>query len=118
MSGVTSAIQTQLGTCMKMGVSNTVTADTTLTPSTYKFCGATVTEHGYLSGVTSSIQTQTNNLAPKSNPTFTGTVSIPGATCTAVLNFPNTMTLAQTLQVLELFFIQIQKQVMTGMGLE
>ena len=68
-----------------MGVSNTVTADTTLTPTTYKFCGATVTELGYLTGVTSAIQTQLNNLAPKASPTFTGTVTVPGLTSTGKL---------------------------------
>ena len=47
-----------------MGMSNTVTADTTLTPSAYKFCGATVTELGYLRGVTSAIQTQITACAP------------------------------------------------------
>ena len=47
--------------------------------------------------MTSSIQTQLNNCAPKANPTFTGTVSIPGASFTAVLNFPSTMTLATDL---------------------
>ena len=35
------------------------------------------TEIGYLNGVTSAIQTQLNALAPKADPTFTGTVTIP-----------------------------------------
>ena len=38
---------------------------------------ATATEAGFLSGVTSSIQTQLNARAPLASPTFTGTVTIP-----------------------------------------
>lgn len=37
----------------------------------------TATEAGYLSGVTSAIQTQLNLLAPKASPTFTGTITTP-----------------------------------------
>lgn len=37
------------------------------------------TEIGYLNGVTSGIQSQLNDKAPVNNPTFTGTVTLPGA---------------------------------------
>lgn len=37
----------------------------------------TATEQGYLSGVTSAIQTQLNAKAPAANPTFTGTITTP-----------------------------------------
>ena len=39
--------------------------------------GVTTTELGYLSGVTSAIQTQLNTKAPTASPTFTGTVTLP-----------------------------------------
>ncbi len=39
--------------------------------------GLTVTEIGYLDGVTSAIQTQINTKAPTASPTFTGTVILP-----------------------------------------
>ena len=51
----------------------------------YTFCGATPTQIGYLNGVTSAVQTQINNLAPKASPTFTGTVTVPGLTSTGNL---------------------------------
>lgn len=41
------------------------------------------TEIGYLNGVTSGIQTQLNDKAPINNPTFTGTVTLPGNPSTA-----------------------------------
>lgn len=37
----------------------------------------TATEAGYLSGVTSALQTQLNLLAPKASPTFSGTITTP-----------------------------------------
>jgi hypothetical protein len=39
--------------------------------------GVTGTELGYVSGVTSAIQTQVNTKAPSASPTFTGTVVLP-----------------------------------------
>lgn len=42
----------------------------------------TSTEIGYLDGVTSNIQTQIDSKAPLSNPTFTGTVTLPNNTVT------------------------------------
>jgi hypothetical protein len=62
LTGVTSAIQTQLNN--KQAVVTDVSD----------------TEIGYLNGVTSAIQTQLNDKAPKANPTFTGTVSLPSGT--------------------------------------
>jgi microcystin-dependent protein len=38
-----------------------------------------LTEVGYLTGVTSAVQTQLPNKAPLNNPTFTGTVTVPNA---------------------------------------
>ena len=43
------------------------------------------------------MQTQLNNCAPKANPTFTGTVSIPGATSTGLITFANSMGLGTDL---------------------
>ena len=40
--------------------------------------GVTSTELGYVSGVTSGIQTQLNGKAPIASPTFTGDVNMPG----------------------------------------
>jgi len=42
--------------------------------------GASLTEIGYLSGVTSAVQTQINAKASTSSPTFTGTVTLPSDT--------------------------------------
>ena len=61
LNGVTSAIQTQLNN--KQGLVS----------------GVSDTEIGYLDGVTSAIQTQIDAKAPVNNPTFTGTVMLPGA---------------------------------------
>lgn len=41
---------------------------------------ADVTEINYIDGVTSAIQTQLDAKAPSANPTFTGTVTLPGTT--------------------------------------
>ena len=48
-------------------------------------------------GATSGIQTQIGNCAPEVSPTFTGTVSIPGAPSTGVINFRTTMALGADL---------------------
>jgi len=75
-----------------------------LTYATIKVGGAAIgsvtnTEIGYLSGVTSAIQTQIDTKAPLASPTFTGTVTVP-ATITsgsAVITLPtSTATLATT----------------------
>jgi hypothetical protein len=50
------------------------------------------TEIGYLNGVTSGIQTQINDLAPKADPTFTGTVSAANLTLSGDLTVNGTTT--------------------------
>lgn len=87
LSGVTSAIQTQLNLLApKASPTFSGTITTPLTASRALVTGAsselavsavTATELGYVSGVTSAIQTQLNLLAPLASPTFTGVVSIP-----------------------------------------
>lgn len=57
----------------------------------------TSTELGYVSGVTSSIQTQLGNLAPKANPTFTGTVTADTINTTSIIDANSLIT--ETLQV-------------------
>ena len=57
-------------------------------------CGTLTCTTGTLGGNTIATTNQIPSLtgyATLASPTFTGTVSIPGATCSAVLNFPNTM---------------------------
>jgi hypothetical protein len=50
------------------------------------------TEIGYLNGVTSGIQTQINDLAPKADPTFTGTISAASLTLSGDLTVNGTTT--------------------------
>lgn len=109
VSGVTSAIQTQLNNKASTALSNlaSVAVNMTLVSDTdntddlgttviawkdvflkgaLKSGGttlATITELGYLTGVTSAIQTQLNLKAPLASPTFTGTVTIPDGTVAA-----------------------------------
>ena len=73
------------------GVQN-LTGNLSLNDNSFTFSGAKPSQIGYFSGLTSSIQTQLSNCAPKASPTFTGTVSIPGATFTGVLTFPTSVT--------------------------
>lgn len=96
VSGVTSAIQTQLNT---KAPSTSPTFDTSATfsyatLSTVPYFDAsknlisssvTPTELGYLSGVTSALQTQLNLKAPLASPTFTGTVGAAAVTATGKL---------------------------------
>lgn len=97
LSGVTSAIQTQLNdkaaTSALGGLAPTnnptFTGNVTL-PSTTTIGELSSTEIGYLSTVTSDVQTQLNakadsgtvasTYAPLNNPSFTGTVSLPSTT--------------------------------------
>ena len=65
---------------MKLGGSNTITSNITLTPTTMKFSGASPTEIGYLSGVTSAIQTQLNTCAKLAGAAFTGAITVNGNT--------------------------------------
>lgn len=87
LSGVTSAIQTQLNgkQATIIGGASTITASN-LTASRALASDAsgkvavsavTATELGYLSGVTSALQTQLNAKANLASPTFTGTVTSP-----------------------------------------
>lgn len=87
LSGVTSAVQTQLNAKAPSAsptFSGTIT--TPLTASRAVALGAsselvasatTATELGYVSGVTSAIQTQINAKAPSASPTFSGTITTP-----------------------------------------
>lgn len=84
LSGVTSAVQTQLD-----GKEPTVslTANRALQSSAggaLEASSVTSTELGYVSGVTSAIQTQMDTKAPTANPDFTGEVDL---TDQAQLNF-------------------------------
>ena len=101
VSGVTSAIQTQLAAKAPLAsptFTGTVTAaaitDTGLTANTALIAGVggalssssvTSTELGYVSGVTSAIQTQLGTKAPLASPTFTGTVNGAIATFTGAV---------------------------------
>lgn len=72
LSGVTSAIQTQLNGKAATSHTHTVSNISDLT--------ATATELNYTDGVTSNIQTQLNAKANLAGPTFTGTVVLPSTT--------------------------------------
>jgi len=87
VNGVTSAIQTQLDSKMTAitGAATTIVSnDLTANKALISTAGGKVavstttnTELGYLSGVTSAIQTQFSSKASAASPTFTGTVTIP-----------------------------------------
>jgi hypothetical protein len=83
-----------LGFTAASTASPTFTGTVTL-PATTSIGPVTATELGYISGVTSSIQTQLNARATSASPTFTGTVTIP----TAAVN-TNTTQAASTAFVL------------------
>lgn len=88
VSGVTSAIQTQLG-AKAPSASPTFTGTSTfsaLTATTVPYLDSskaltssavTPTELGYVSGVTSALQTQLNAKSPSASPTFSGTITTP-----------------------------------------
>lgn len=66
----------------------------------------TSTEAGYLSGVTSAIQTQLNAKAPSASPTFTGTVTLPATVTGAsaqVITLPTSTSTLATLGLTETF---------------
>jgi len=73
LNGVTSAIQTQLDDKSTASKTETLTNKTLTSPKINEDVAltATATELNYVDGVTSAIQTQ--------NPTFTGTVTLPGS---------------------------------------
>jgi hypothetical protein len=52
----------------------------------------TNTELGYLSGITSAVQTQLNAKAPLASPTFTGTVTVPAAVTSSAAELTITAT--------------------------
>lgn len=87
LSGVTSAIQTQLNgkqATITGGASTITSANLTTsralvsdTSGKVVVSAVTATELGYVSGVTSAIQTQLNAKAPSASPTLTGTLTAP-----------------------------------------
>jgi len=60
VSGVISAVQTQLNGKLGLGVAQILTANITAAADTYMFWGAKPSKIAYVSGVTSAIQTQLN----------------------------------------------------------
>jgi hypothetical protein len=81
LNGVTSAIQTQLDDKSTASKTETLTNKTLTSPKINEDVAltATATELNYVDGVTSAIQTQIDTKAPINNPTFTGTVTLPGS---------------------------------------
>ena len=86
VNGVTSGIQTQLDAKSGTGHNHLLAAGATDVTATAaevnKLAGLTTTavELGYVNGVTSALQTQLNAKSPSADPTFTGTVTLPGTT--------------------------------------
>lgn len=101
LSGATSNIQTQLNAkqgSITGGATSIVSTDLTASRALASdasgkvaVSAVTATELGYLSGVTSAIQTQLNAKAPTAGPTFTGTLTASIARLDAVA-----LTLAST----------------------
>lgn len=87
LSGVTSAIQTQIngkqatitGGATTITGSNLTASRALVSNSSGKVAVSSVTstELGYLSGVTSAVQTQLNNKSPLASPAFTGNPTVP-----------------------------------------
>jgi hypothetical protein len=94
LNGVTSAIQTQLDDKSTASKTETLTNKTLTSPKINEDVAltATATELNYVDGVTSAIQTQLNALAPKADPTFTGTVSAAALTLSGDLTVNGTTT--------------------------
>jgi hypothetical protein len=92
LNGVTSAIQTQLTNLdtVKANLAGPTFTGTVVLPTTTSVGDVSSDEIGYLNGVTSAIQTQIDAklgsataagiYAPLNDPTFGGTVSLPGTT--------------------------------------
>ena len=92
LNGVTSSIQTQLTNLetVKANLAGPTFTGTVVLPTTTSVGDVSSDEIGYLNGVTSAIQTQINDklasttaastYAPLNDPTFGGTVSLPGTT--------------------------------------
>lgn len=116
VSGVTSAIQTQVNT-KAPSASPTFTGTVTfsgLTASTVPYLDAskvltssavTPTELGYLSGVSSAIQTQMNLKAPLASPTFTGTITTPLTASRAVVTGASSELAASAVTSTELGYV-------------
>lgn len=115
VSGVTSAIQTQINAKSPSAsptFSGTIT--TPLTASRALALGAsselvasatTAIELGYVSGVTSAIQTQINAKAPSASPTFSGTVTTPLTASRAVVTGASSELSASTTTSTELGYV-------------
>ena len=95
LNNVSSNIQTQLngkqatltGAASTIGSSNLTANRALISNSSGKVAASSsisTTELGYLNNVSSNIQTQLNDKAPKASPTFTGTATIPTAAITTV----------------------------------
>jgi hypothetical protein len=86
VNGVTSGIQVQLDAKSGTGHNHLLSAGATDVTATAaevnKLAGlaTTAVELGHVTGVTSAIQTQINAKSPSADPTFTGTVTLPGTT--------------------------------------
>jgi hypothetical protein len=65
----------------------------------------TSTEIGYVSGVTSAIQTQINTKAPSASPTFTGTVTTPATASRALVTGASSELTASTTTATELGYV-------------
>ena len=94
LNGVTSAVQTQLDAKSTESKTETLTNKTLTSPKINEDVAitATATELNYVDGVTSAIQTQLNALAPKADPTFTGTISAAALTLSGDLTVNGTTT--------------------------
>lgn len=105
VKGVTSAIQTQLGTkapttsptfATSITGSYLTASEILITDGSKNIVSAAVatypslTELTYVKGVTSAIQTQFTAKAPLASPTFTGTVTIPAEILTGQVNLDGT----------------------------
>ena len=90
VTGVTSAIQTQLGT--KAPTAAPTFTGIVVLPATTSIGNVTSTEIGYVDGVTSAIQTQIDTKAALAGATFTGAVSGTSLTLSGDLTVNGTTT--------------------------
>ena len=91
---------------MRLTEEQTLTGNLTFHDDTYMFSGAKPSQIGYLSGVTSSIQTQlngclktgsntlTSNLTFSNSGSNTYNINLPNTTVTGVITFPISLPLA------------------------
>lgn len=88
--------------------SSTLTASTALASDGSKnivSSGTTATELGFLSGVTSAVQTQINTKAPSASPTFTGTINTPLTASRVIVTDGSSNLAASTTTSTELGFV-------------